>query len=181
MLGAVAGIVVPLGVDLLEHLSIDDPIGAVAVHGFTGIWGSLAVGLFATGQYGIPGADGPDTATTVNGLFYGGGLDQLKAQFIGSAACVIVVGGVALWLMLFVSKLPGEWALRLSRDAELEGIDLVEHGLPAYHMEFGQGFSYTTYTGQAGDPTVDPSPIDLTPTRSRVGPRLTHERESSPA
>jgi len=161
MLGAVAGIIVPLGVDLLEHLRIDDPIGAVAVHGFAGIWGTLSVGLFATGQYGIPGPDGPDNSTVVKGLFYGGGLDQLKAQFIGSLTCVVVVGGVALLLMHAVKALPGEWSLRLNRDAELEGIDLVEHGLPAYHMEFGQGFSYTIYTGQAGNPAVDPSPITL--------------------
>ena len=88
IIGLVAGIVVPLGVDLLEHLRIDDPIGAVAVHGFCGIWGTLSLGLFATGAFGIPTADGVDTATTVKGLFYGGGLDQLKAQLVGSITCV---------------------------------------------------------------------------------------------
>jgi Amt family ammonium transporter len=158
MLGAVAGIIVPLGIDLLEHLRVDDPIGAVAVHGFAGIWGTLSLGLFATGQYGVPGPDGPILDTRVTGLFYGGGLDQLKAQFIGSATCVVVVGGVALLLMFAIRQIPGSWNLRLDRDSELEGIDLVEHGLPAYHMEFGQGFSYSTYTGQSGDPAVDPSP-----------------------
>ena len=73
MIGAVAGIVVPLGIDLLEHLRIDDPIGAVPVHVFAGIWGTLSLGLFATGQYGIPTPDGADTSTVVKGLFYGGG------------------------------------------------------------------------------------------------------------
>ena len=91
LIGAIAGIVVPLGIQLLEHLRIDDPIGAVPVHVFAGIWGTLSLGLFATGQYGVPTPDGADTSTVVKGLFYGGGVDQLKAQFIGSLTCVIVV------------------------------------------------------------------------------------------
>jgi len=150
MLGAVAGIIVPLGIDLLEHFRIDDPIGAVAVHGFAGIWGTLSLGLFATGQYGLPTPDGADNKTlVVKGLFFGGGMDQLKAQFIGSLTCVVIVTGVALIIMFAIKQLPGSWNLRLERDLELEGIDITEHGLPAYHMEFGQGFSYTTYTGKA--------------------------------
>ena len=74
---------------------MDDPVGAVAVHGFTGIWGTLSVGLFATGAFGVPTPDGVDTSTVVRGLFYGGGLDQLKAQFIGSITCVVVVAAAA--------------------------------------------------------------------------------------
>src|SRR5437667_8763729 len=54
LIGAVAGIVVPLGIDFLEHRRIDDPIGAVPVHGFAGIWGTLSLGLFATGKFGVP-------------------------------------------------------------------------------------------------------------------------------
>ena len=163
MLGAVAGVIVPLVVDLLEHLRIDDPIGAVAVHGGCGIWGTLAVGLFATGQYGIPGPDGADTTTTIKGLFYGGGTGQLQAQAIGSITCVIVITTVALALMFGIRQLPGAWNLRLEKDLELEGIDITEHGLPAYHMEFGQGFSYTTYTGKAvgeADPVPIPAPSE---------------------
>ncbi|MEA2476272.1 MAG: ammonium transporter, Amt family, partial [Actinomycetota bacterium] len=138
MIGLIAGILVPLGVDLLEHLRIDDPVGAVAVHGFAGVWGTLSLGLFATGTFGVPVAAGVDTTTKVSGLFYGGGLDQLKAQFIGSATCVIVVGGVALGIMYFLKSLN---ILRLARDLELEGIDLAEHGTAAYHVEFGQGMT----------------------------------------
>ncbi|MCU1453994.1 MAG: ammonium transporter [Acidimicrobiales bacterium] len=164
IIGGVAGIIVPLGIDLLEHLRIDDPIGAVAVHGFAGIWGTLSIGLLANG-YGLPGADGAgpisDTIPTVKGLFYGGGLDQLKAQAIGSLSCVVVVTGFALIVFKLIAMLPGSWALRLERDLELEGIDIVEHGLPAYHMEFGQGFSYTTYTGKAvGETDKDPVPVE---------------------
>src|SRR5256885_5838102 len=63
LIGAIAGIVVPLGVDFLEHMRIDDPIGAWPVHGLAGIWGTLSIGLFATGQFGIPTADGADKTT----------------------------------------------------------------------------------------------------------------------
>jgi Amt family ammonium transporter len=152
LIGAIAGVVVPLGVDLLEHLRIDDPIGAVPVHGLAGIWGTLSVGLFATGQFGIPTPDGADTATVVKGLFYGGGVDQLKAQAIGSISCVVIVGGLAL-LMMYGVKLTR--TLRISREGELEGMDIHEHGTPAYHLEFGQGATYTTLIG-AGSFDKDP-------------------------
>jgi Amt family ammonium transporter len=147
MIGAVAGIVVPLGINLLEHLRIDDPIGAVPVHMLAGIWGTLSLGLFATGQYGIPGPDGADTSTVVKGWFYGGGANQLKAQFVGSLACVIIVTGVALIVMFAIKQIRGSWNLRVEKDGELEGLDIFEHGTPAYHIEFGYGSSYTTPTG----------------------------------
>src|SRR3989454_8658289 len=138
IIGAVAGIVVPLGVDLLEHWRIDDPIGAVAVHGFAGIWGTLSLGLFATGAFGVPTPDGIDTSTTVKGLFYSGGIDQLKAQVIGSATCVVVISAVSLVLFFLVDLTR---TLRVSAEGEIEGLDLHEHGTHAYHMEFGQGSS----------------------------------------
>ena len=147
IIGAVAGVLVPLAVDFLEHRRIDDPIGAWPVHGVCGVWGTLSVGLFATG-FGIPGADGADKTTLIKGLFYGGGFDQLKAQFIGSLACVVIVTGFALIMMKFVAKTVG---LRVGKEGELEGLDLHEHGTPAYHMEFGQGVTYTTLLG-AGKP-----------------------------
>src|ERR1700761_8982193 len=72
LLGGVAGFVVFGGVKLLEHLRIDDPIGAVPVHGMCGIWGTLSLGLFATGQFGATGPYGADNSAPVTGLFYGG-------------------------------------------------------------------------------------------------------------
>ena len=152
IIGAVAGIIVPLGVDLLEHLRIDDPIGAVAVHGFAGIWGTLSIGLLATGQFGIPTATGFDKSTVITGLFYGDHpTAQLVAQLIGSLSAVVVVSAFSFGLFKAIMALPGDWCLRLGHDEELEGIDIVEHGLPAYHMEFGQGFTYSTYTGKEFD------------------------------
>jgi Amt family ammonium transporter len=167
MIGAIAGIVVPLGIDLLERVRVDDPIGAVAVHGFCGIWGTLSLGLFAAGQYGLPTPEGADNSFVIEGLFYGGGTGQLRAQLIGSLTCVIVVTSVALAIMYAIRTIPGTWNLRLGREDELEGIDIAEHGLPAYHMEFGQGFSYSTYTG------AEPAGLDLSGSKS--GPVRTPE------
>jgi Amt family ammonium transporter len=144
VIGAVAGIVVPLGIDFMEHMRWDDPIGAVAVHGFAGIWGTLSLGLLATGQYGVPTADGFDNSVVVRGLFYGGGGEQLFAQFIGSMTCVVVVLGVTLLIMYAIKAIPGSWNLRVDRDGELEGLDIHEHGTPAYHVEFGQGMTYSS-------------------------------------
>jgi Amt family ammonium transporter len=157
MIGAIAGVVVPLGIDFMEHRRWDDPIGAVAVHMFCGIWGTISIGLFATGQYGIPTADGADTSTVVKGLFYGGGGSQLTAQIIGSLSCIIVVGGAAFLVMMAVKRIRGDWTLRVSEDGELEGLDIHEHGSPAYHMEFGQGMTYSTPAGIPGGSKIPSS------------------------
>jgi Amt family ammonium transporter len=151
LIGGLAGVIVPLGVDLLEHLRLDDPIGAVPVHGLCGIWGTLSVGLLATGQFGIPTPDGSDTSTVVKGLFYGGGTAQLRTQFIGSLTCVIVVTGIGLAVMYSIKAIRGSWSLRVERDGELEGLDIFEHGTPAYHMEFGQGMTYSTPASIPGE------------------------------
>jgi len=108
VIGAVAGVVVCLGIDLLEYLRIDDPIGAWPVHGLAGIWGTLSLGLLATGQYGVPTADGFDTSTVVRGLFYGGGGEQLFAQIIGSMTCVVCVLGVTLLINVLHQGDPGK-------------------------------------------------------------------------
>lgn len=129
ILGAVAGVIVVLGVDLLEWLRIDDPIGAVPVHGFCGIWGTLSLGLFACGKFGATGPLGPDNSVPLKGLFYGGGVQLLMAQMIGSAIITIATFAVALGLMYAVNAIG---LLRVSEVGELEGLDIYEHGIPAY-------------------------------------------------
>src|SRR5450432_2103629 len=131
MIGMVAGVVVILSVDLMEWMRVDDPVGAVPVHGFCGIWGTLSLGLFACGQYGAPTPTGADNSAgaVVTGLFYGGGSAQLIGQAIGSAAITtgtLVVG----FALMYAVKATG--TLRVSKDGELEGLDIHEHGGPAY-------------------------------------------------
>src|SRR5438270_1848919 len=129
LLGGIAGVLVILGVELLEWLRIDDPIGAVPVHGLCGIWGTLSLGLFASGQYGATGPVGPDNSAPLVGLFYGGGLQLLKAQLIGSACVALATFGVALAVMYAVNALG---MLRLPAEMEAYGMDLHEHGISAY-------------------------------------------------
>ncbi|MGB7189265.1 MAG: ammonium transporter [Acidobacteriaceae bacterium] len=129
LLGGVAGVIVVYGVELLEWLRIDDPIGAVPVHGICGIWGTLSLGLFAAGQYGATGPLGPDNSAPLTGLFYGGGATLLKAQFIGSAIVTVSTFAVAMAVMYLVNA---TGTLRVPREGELLGIDLHEHGISAY-------------------------------------------------
>src|SRR5205823_2956284 len=96
LLGLVAGVVVVVAVDVLEWLRIDDPIGAVPVHGICGIWGTLSLGLFACGQYGATGPLAPDNSAPLTGLFYGGGFTVLIAQMIGSLMVTTATLGVSL-------------------------------------------------------------------------------------
>lgn len=128
IIGAVGGVIVVVGCDLLEYLRIDDPCGATAVHGFNGIWGTLSLGLFACG-YGVTGPMGADLSAPLRGLFYGGGWQVMKAQFVGSAIVTLCTFAVAL-AMYYGLKAIGQ--LRVERKGELEGLDLFEHGVPAY-------------------------------------------------
>jgi Amt family ammonium transporter len=129
LLGGVAGVVVVVAVDVLEYLRIDDPIGAVPVHGICGIWGTLSLGLFASGQYGATGPLAADNSAPLTGLFYGGGFTVLTAQMIGSAAIVGATFFTSL-AMFYVLHLMGY--LRVSQEGEIHGLDLHEHGIPAY-------------------------------------------------
>jgi Amt family ammonium transporter len=136
ILGAIAGVIVILGVDLLEFLRIDDPIGAWPVHGLCGIWGTVSLGLFACGQYSAAGSSptttpviDPATNPALTGLFYGGGTKVLIAQCIGSFTICAATFILAM-TVFFVLNLIGR--LRLTKEGELEGMDLHEHGISAY-------------------------------------------------
>ena len=129
LLGGIAGVLVVLGIELLEWLRIDDPIGAVPVHGFCGIWGTLALGLFACGRYGVTGALAADNSAPLTGLLYGGGTTLLKAQAIGSVTITVATFAVAMAVMYAIKALG---VLRVHAEGEAFGLDLYEHGLPAY-------------------------------------------------
>jgi Amt family ammonium transporter len=129
ILGGIAGVLVVMGVELLEWLRIDDPIGAVPVHGFCGIWGTVSLGLFAAGKYGASGPIAPDNSAPLTGLFYGGGTTLLVAQCIGSAIITLATFAVAMVVMLAVNA---TGTLRVSEEGERYGLDLHEHGISAY-------------------------------------------------
>lgn len=122
IIGLVAGVLVVLSVFFFDKLHIDDPVGAVSVHCVNGVWGTLAVGLFAA-----PEALG--YGNSMVGLFYGGGLKFLGVQAVG-------VGMTALWAfgmgLLIFSILKKMGILRVSAKTELKGLDVTEHGQDAY-------------------------------------------------
>jgi ammonium transporter, Amt family len=139
-IGLGGGVFVIWATDALEYLRIDDPIGAVPVHMVCGIWGTLSLGLFATGAYGVPTPTGVDTSTVVKGLFYGGGMAQLLAQAIGSGAVTLSTIAVSAVLMYAV-KATG--TLRVSAEGEMMGLDLHEHGMLAYPEYVIHGYDPT--------------------------------------
>jgi Amt family ammonium transporter len=125
IIGIVAGFVVCRGVQALERWKLDDPVGAVAVHGFNGLWGVIAVGLFADGTYGS-GFNGVGNA--VRGLFFGDA-GQFAAQVIGAVTCAVFVIGLSY---LFF-RLQDRWqGIRVSPQMEIDGVDTHEMGTSAY-------------------------------------------------
>ncbi len=121
LIGAIAGAIIVFGVLLLDKLHLDDPVGALAVHGMGGIFGTLAVGLFAQ--------DAIAPGTTGNGLFFGGGLGLLGSQVLGIVAVGAFVFALSLAAWLAIKATIG---VRVSEDEEIEGLDIGEHGNRAY-------------------------------------------------
>jgi ammonium transporter, Amt family len=126
-IGGVVAMVI--AIEALEYARIDDPIGAVPVHFAGGIWGTIALGLFASGKFGFTGPTGPNTDTLITGLLYGGGTSQLIPQLIGSGVTVVATL-VAAFALMYAVKAIG--VLRVSEAGEVEGLDLHEHGTLAY-------------------------------------------------
>ncbi len=126
VIGLIAGILVCLGVIFLDRLHIDDPVGAFPVHGLNGLWGLISLGLFADGTYGNYTTANPH----VVGLFYGGGFGQLIAQIISAGVCFVWAFGCS-WIMFTIAKVIFN-GIRISREEEIEGVDVIEHGTPAY-------------------------------------------------
>ena len=126
IIGFVSGLLVVFGVWLLDYkLHVDDPVGAVAVHMMNGIWGTIAVGLFATTS--APGND------TVKGLFYGGGFKQLGIQLLGF---VTVAAWTAVTITIAFVIIKKTISLRVTEEEEIVGLDSMEHGLASAYSGF---------------------------------------------
>ncbi|MDH3252558.1 MAG: ammonium transporter [Ignavibacteria bacterium] len=121
LIGLVAGSVVVLAVLAFDRIRIDDPVGAISVHLVNGVFGTIALGLFAEDRF-MPG-------TTGDGLFFGGGMSLLLSQLIGIAAVGVFVFVLAYgaWQLLRVTM-----GVRVSAEEEIEGLDIGEHGMSAY-------------------------------------------------
>jgi Amt family ammonium transporter len=119
IIGLIGGVIVVLGALFLDRIRVDDPVGAVPVHGMNGIWGTISIGLFAD----------PALLESGSGLFYGGGLRQLGIQAMGALVCSLFVVASMAVVFLAIKKTVG---LRVSREEELRGLDIGEHGMESY-------------------------------------------------
>ena len=180
VIGAVAGLLVVFGVWILDHvLHIDDPVGAVAVHCMNGIWGTLAVGLFATDAapgYSIANASGE----TLTGLFYGGGFELLKLQVTGFAAVAAWTAVTITITFLLIKAIVG---LRVDREEEMLGLDVTEHGLPSAYAgfamlpesieegDFEEGNKPVAVSGDT--PMADAIPVKRVPAFEEGAPKFT--------
>jgi Amt family ammonium transporter len=137
IIGFVAGIIVVFAVDFFDRVvKVDDPVGAISVHGVCGAFGTICVGLFARS----------DSDYWSQGLFFGGGVDQLVTQLMGVVAIAAWASVTGIIMFAGIKAVMG---LRVSEEEELAGLDILEHGSPGY----GEGFG--TWA-----PTPDPTSVD---------------------
>ncbi|MGB5757680.1 MAG: ammonium transporter, partial [Acidimicrobiales bacterium] len=151
VIGAIGGVVVVGAVLGFDRIKIDDPVGAISVHGVCGIWGTLSIGLFATFDDAFLGrADA--------GLFYGGGTDQLLMQAV---MVLIVMAWVIPASGLVFLALKATIGLRVTEEEELMGLDVLEHGAPGYGADMNISPIPTAPRGDTldlGAPVSRPSP-----------------------
>ena len=175
IIGAVSGVLVVFGVWLLDYkLHIDDPVGAVAVHCMNGIWGTIAVGLFATETapaYGIADAVGE----TMTGLFYGGGFKLLGIQLVGFVSVAAWTAVTITITFLVIKAIVG---LRVSREEEVTGLDETEHGLPSAYAGFAMLPEYVEEGNEpvivSGDtPVAEAVPVKKVPSFEEGTPKFT--------
>jgi len=128
IIGLIGGVLVVFAVGFFDRIGIDDPVGAISVHLVNGLWGTVAVGLFAAGPGGALNLYGEGLGPAA-GLFSGGGLGQFITQLLGTLA----VGGMTVLLSTIVwYVLKAVLGIRVSEEEELLGLDIGEHGMEAY-------------------------------------------------
>ena len=154
IVGLVSGILIVIAVEFVDiKLKIDDPVGAFSVHGVNGLWGGLAVGLFATGK----GQNG------ITGLFYGGGFDQLGIQALGLAA---ILGWTIVCMSIVFFVLKKTVGLRVTKEEEMKGLDVTEHGLVSAYADFmpigvGTASLDETFDVEGNVPVTKAVPVQL--------------------
>ena len=122
VIGAIGGIIVVVAVQFFDKIKIDDPVGAISVHGVVGMWGVLSIGIFARYDDAFLGREDA-------GLLYGGGLEQLGVQAL---MVIIIIAWVGIASLIVFSALKATIGLRVSEEEEAEGLDVPEHGMAGY-------------------------------------------------
>jgi len=153
IIGGIGGLIVVAGVLAIERIKLDDPVGALSAHGLAGIWGTLACGLFTSPRLAEAVGVGQE------GLFYGGGLDQLGAQ---AAAVALTFAFVLIASLLVFGLIKVTFGLRVDEETEEAGLDIVEHGMYGYPEQFIPAPELVGY----GGPQVAPA-------RTAAAPRTT--------
>lgn len=154
VIGIVSGILIVVAVEFVDiKLKIDDPVGAFSVHGVNGMWGGLAVGLFATGN----GQNG------ITGLFYGGGFAQLGKQALG---IVTIVAWTVVCMIIVFTLIKKTVGLRVTKDEEMKGLDICEHGLISAYADFmpigvGTASLDETFDVDSNVPVTQAVPVQL--------------------
>lgn len=154
VIGIVSGILIVVAVEFVDiKLKIDDPVGAFSVHGVNGMWGGLAVGLFATGN----GQNG------ITGLFYGGGFAQLGKQALG---IVTIVAWTVVCMIIVFTIIKKTVGLRVTKDEEMKGLDICEHGLISAYADFmpigvGTASLDETFDVEGNVPATQAVPVQL--------------------
>ena len=149
VVGIVSGFLVCFGVWLLDYkLHIDDPVGAVAVHMMNGIWGTIAVGLFATENSPGYAIQLENSGIKTEGLFYGGGFEQLGIQLIGFAS---VAAWAAVTIIITFTIIKKTLGLRASEQEEILGLDITEHGLISSYADFAPSMGDASMHGYTKD------------------------------
>lgn len=162
IIGIVSGFLVVIAVEVIDiKIKVDDPVGAVAVHCVNGAWGTLAVGLFATGR-----------GAAEAGLFYGGGFKQLGIQFIGFAS--IAAWTIVTTVILF-QIIKHTMGIRASKEEEMRGLDITEHGLISSYADFMpnvpsilDGYTSTEDKKDGKVPVSEAVPIQLVPGKEKI-------------
>ncbi|MCH5266219.1 MAG: ammonium transporter [Lachnospiraceae bacterium] len=150
IIGICSGIIVVFAVWFVDNvLKVDDPVGAVAVHGFNGMFGTIAVGLFATGT--------PEYPDGLRGLFYGGGVKLLGIQCLG-VLTIAIYAAVVMGIVFFaINKI---WGLRVTAEEEIEGLDATEHGLPSAYADFMPAGNRFYSAGAGPQPVTGAVPVE---------------------
>ncbi len=150
VIGIIGGALVVVAVVAIERAGVDDPVGAVAVHGVCGVWGTISLGLFASAPWaggdGLPGV----------GLLFGGGASQLVIQIVGAVVCSAAAFGLSYALFWVLKATVG---IRVTAEEEIEGLDTAEHGNEAYPQRLHPIHAPTIVTMGEGTGELVPAPL----------------------